>query len=593
MRQCEQESRFRDLSPRAIWLHGLLAVGTVLLMGRRLMGPVFDGGLLNPDSYMRLVRIEAMVGAHHVVDVVGRDGSGTGTLLAWSHLLDSLIVVLAVPLGLVFDPHTALRWGAAAIGPLGMGALGAAAAWTAAPVAARGWLWLAPLLLAMSPSIAVYGLLGVAHHHVLIALTAVMCAGLALRMVLGVVETDAGWRLGAWAGLGIWLSPEAMPFALMAFVGVWLAWLTQPGRSDLVHQIRLSGWAFLVVVSLALAVDPPHAGYGSIEIDRLSIVYLVLAAVVCGAGWCATWIERLRLTSTRHAGLALGVAVLAMALWLSLFPGVLLGPAGLMDTASARAFFGGIIEMQPVRTAADAVQYLLDGAITALALCWFAFRSRLRLLGYCGVCSITLVGLGAQHVRFAAYAAALSAVLLPILATQCERYLAVGRPTIAALARSGLIALFLLAPRVDILPMSFKPALASEAPSPRCSVSHLDALLAPYAGQVVLALPDDTPELLYRTRILTVGSFYHRNPAALLRARAAWRSLPSTQEPDAVRRTGAAAVLFCPHTGRSSLVFDLPADTLLDQLARGEVPRWLSEEAADPASGNVLYRIEK
>jgi len=60
-----------------------------------------------------------------------------------------------------------------------------------------------------------------------------------------------------------------------------------------------------------------------------------------------------------------------------------------------------------------------------------------------------------------------------------------------------------------------------------------------------------------------------------------------------VRRTGAAAALFCAHTGRSSLVFDLPADTLLDQLAHGEVPRWLSEEAVDPTSGNVLYRIEK
>ena len=155
------------------------------------MGPVFDGGLLNPDSYMHLVRIETMLRAHHVVGVVGRDGSATGTLLARSHLLDSLIVVLAVPLGLVFDPHTALRWGAAAIGPLAMGALGAAAAWTAAPLAARHWLWLAPLLLAMSPSIATYGLLGVAHHHVLIGLTAVMCAGLALHMVLRLGEADA------------------------------------------------------------------------------------------------------------------------------------------------------------------------------------------------------------------------------------------------------------------------------------------------------------------------------------------------------------------------------------------------------------------
>ena len=80
-----------------------------------------------------------------------------------------------------------------------------------------------------------------------------------------------------------------------------------------------------------------------------------------------------------------------------------------------------------------------------------------------------------------------------------------------------------------------------------------------------------------------------------MRLRAAWRSGPSDTVPEAVRATGATLVLACPlpgpYAGRSSLVADLPPETLLDRLNRGEVPSWLKEVARDRASGHVLYRI--
>jgi len=137
----------------------------------------------------------------------------------------------------------------------------------------------------------------------------------------------------------------------------------------------------------------------------------------------------------------------------------------------------------------------------------------------------------------------------------------------------------------------FHPAAPPEIAAASCSVRNLAAMLRPFAGQVVLADADVTPELLYRTGILTVGSLYHQNVAAFLRQRAAWRSLPSNTEPDAVRETGTRAVLFCPRSDRSLLVADLPPDTLADRLGRGEVPPWLTWVAMDRASGNVLYRV--
>jgi hypothetical protein len=156
----------------------------------------------------------------------------------------------------------------------------------------------------------------------------------------------------------------------------------------------------------------------------------------------------------------------------------------------------------------------------------------------------------------------------------------------------ALIAAFIALPPVsDALALS-PAALAAEHPAGKsCSVSHLAGMLAPYAGQVVLANVNDTPELLYRTRILTVGSLYHRGMTAFLRLRAAWRSGPSPTEPAAVAATQASLVLFCPFQNRPLLLQGRPHDTLADRLNSGSVPPWLRLVATDATSGNQLYRV--
>jgi hypothetical protein len=123
-------------------------------------------------------------------------------------------------------------------------------------------------------------------------------------------------------------------------------------------------------------------------------------------------------------------------------------------------------------------------------------------------------------------------------------------------------------------------------------VQEAVSLLRPHAGQIVLADVGYTPELLYRTDLLTVGSLY-RNITGFMRLRGAWRSEPSDAVPEAVRATRASLVLACPHSSRSPLVADLPPDTLWDRLDRNEPPPWLRLIADDPASGFVLYGIRR
>jgi hypothetical protein len=572
-------------------LYFLVPAAIAIATGRGVIDRVLSGGLVNPDSYMRLVRIEAMLQQHHTLDVVANDGSGAGTSLHWSHLLDSILCLLAAPFALVLDERAALHLVASLLGPLCMGLIGVAVAWAAAPLAEKRWLWLAPVSAALAIPVVGYGLPGVAHHHVLLVLVAVMTGGWTVRATLGNPPVHAGIALGAWSGFGIWLSPESMPFVIMAFTGLWLAWIIDGPR--IAPAVRAAGLTFMVVIGCAFAADPPYDRAASVLIDRLSVVYLTLALITFLLSQATGLIDRRATGHTRLiAGLMLPVA--GLALWVSLFPAVIRGPDGLVPAQQVHAFLDGIAEMQPVTTVTGVVQYLLTGSVVGALLLWFAVQRRSLLIGYAALCAMVMVGLGATHIRFAAYPCAAGAVMLPILVSRLSASLSERAPLLDVGARYALIFLFVIAVRVDGMAGLATPARAANEPAPpSCELSGLGPMLAPYAGQVVLANIDQTPELLYRTQLLTVGSLYFRNVDAFMRLRAAWRSGPSEGVSDAVRQTRASLVLFCHAAKRSPMVEGRPLYTLYDRLDRGEVPAWLTQVAEDKASGNVLYRVAR
>lgn len=95
-------------------------------------------------------------------------------------------------------------------------------------------------------------------------------------------------------------------------------------------------------------------------------------------------------------------------------------------------------------------------------------------------------------------------------------------------------------PGIAAVEIGAEPTVAA----PRtCSLANIGSLLAPYDGEVVLAQVDETPELLFRSRVRTVGSLYHRSVAGFTRAYEAWRSAPGTSEPTVLRATNATLVL--------------------------------------------------
>ncbi|MDE8347168.1 MAG: hypothetical protein POH28_13495, partial [Acidocella sp.] len=289
-----------------------LAAGLNILLGAHEWAGVLAGSLNDPDSYMRLLRIEQGLHAGRLVTVVARDDSGAGVMVEWSRLLDMLLVAMAAPMAVFIGWHRALYAAGVALGPLSVGALGAVLAWVIEPFAARGYLWTAAFAAASLPGILTFAVPGVVHYHILLLVLIALTVGYSLRAWRG--DVGQGFLAGISGGFAIWLTPETMPFVLMAFAALLIRWLS----TRLGSTMTACAAGFFDVLGFALVIDPPHGGYGVAEIDRLSLVYVLLGFLLlagCGALW---WLEVRKLRYARALGL--GLMAILMLGWVALFP---------------------------------------------------------------------------------------------------------------------------------------------------------------------------------------------------------------------------------------------------------------------------------
>ncbi|MBB5372447.1 hypothetical protein [Acidocella aromatica] len=578
----------------------LLAAGLNILLGMGAWPSVLAGNLQDPDSYMRLLRIEQGIRAGHLLTSVAGDQSGAGVMVEWSRLLDMLLWLMAAPLTPFIGWHKALFAAGLALGPLGVGFLGAVLAWAVEPFALRRYLWSAALAAAVLPGIVTIAVPGVVHYHVLLLAMIALTAGFTARAWRD--NSWAGFLAGLSGGFAIWLTPETMPFVLMAYASLLLRWFTTPNATVL---FTTAAGCFDVLM-VGLFIDPPAGGYFAPEVDRLSCVYAAMGLLFLAGASMLT-----RLPNRRWRGVA-GFVVLAalFGVWVAIFPGVVLGPYGILPPNQAQAFFGVITEQMPVH-GRDAVMFLFPGAAALAYALWRGLRrhDRVRALLtpemlkprgdgrviwlYLALCGAVALVLGAKFLLFVGFSTIFAAAMLPVALSQASVGLA-EKPLFASLARVGLLALVFGVPELAAI-ANASPKQTAATPVrnyPSCKLHNIAPLLAQAAGDVVLAGPEAAPELLYRTHVQTVGSLFHHGIAGYMRDRAAWRAVPGIAVPPEVTATGAAYVLFCPSPARYLLVADLPKATLWDTLEAGTPPPWLSA-AGRNAEGWTLYKITR
>ena len=381
----------------------LLAAGLNILLGWHDWPSVLAGSLNDPDSYMRLLRIEQGIHAGHLVVTVARDDSGAGVYVEWSRLLDALLWLMAAPLAPFLGWHKALYAAGVALGPLGTGFLGVALAWAVEPVATRRYLWTAAAAAGMLPGFTTAAVPGVVHYHILLLVMIALTAGCVARAWRG--DRWMGFLAGLSGGFAIWLTPETMPFILAAYAALLLRWW-QVGNG-LVLLTTAAGC--FDVLGLGFFVDPPGGGYSEAAVDRLSYVYVAMALLLLGGAALLAALQT-RLRQWRGpAGLALMGGL--MAGWIAMFPRVAMGPYGILPPDQAKAFFGVISEQQPVRGAALVV-FLLPGLCAALyALGRGLARRRVDFNAMAGL-SVSLFGPPPRARALWLYLAACGAVCL-------------------------------------------------------------------------------------------------------------------------------------------------------------------------------------
>ena len=97
------------MTVREGFIYFVIAAAIDCILGFYHFPSVLKGSLINPDSYMRLVDSTKRLLSTLPAYIVTRDASGASMLLYWSHLLDSILLLLAAPLMPLMSEQQALH----------------------------------------------------------------------------------------------------------------------------------------------------------------------------------------------------------------------------------------------------------------------------------------------------------------------------------------------------------------------------------------------------------------------------------------------------------------------------------------------------
>lgn len=541
---------------------------------------VFEGKLIDTDSYARLSRIEAMLEAGRVLPYTPRDNGGLNIPLHWTHLLDAMIVLLMLPLRLFFPLQEALRLAGAALGPVST-AMVAAAAFQAVRMAAgsgRQAITVA-VLAALAPGIVAYGAFGRADHHVVLAAIAVIMPALTYVAGAGRRGLTTVAMAGAVGGLGGWISPEAlllMPFAW----GIAALRDVEAERRVGPRALAFAG-GHLAVMLLAWLIDPPAGGRFAVDVDRLSMPFVQLAA-----GMFVVPLVLRRYTpavaSPWLASILAGATLtLPLAIWSVYYAGVAKAPGGVLTRGATERVWQHVAELQPATSLENlALLIACPALVLAVSLGALLWRTRTPMTLLLAAFATNLLYMGVKHIRFAMYLELAAVVALGVVIEVVLRRDA---------ARAWRLALVTAWLGLLVGPYALSSALPSQKGANRqegsCDPRPLTRELAPLAGRIVLTAFSDAPEVLYFTRVITVAGPYHRAEQQIMRSMDAFDEAKfAGTMPASFAATNATAVLICTRDRAKP-------DTLAAALKEGRPPDWLVERPLEPRSGYRLYLV--
>ncbi len=561
----------QNLSYKKIIIVALLALFALLAFR---LSANFDNlsqaRLFNPDSYTKLVLIRDWQAAQGY-QYMARDAAPYGSYLHWSMVHTWSVQQLAWALqGLGLAQANALLAAGAAITLVSVFMLCLFCLLTVLHLGGRLAALATLVYLLGANGLAAYGSPLQITHHIF------MLTPLALALWL-ILTRDKHWSLAAGASLGLalWISPETMPF----IVGI--AALQVSLR---LQQQRNYCWPMAVgLLGMLLAgwlIDPPPPSFSPWALDHISLSWLlwavIMAVLLLLADWLAAW---RRPSVTGKLLLLTGAALVGAALWLSLAPGALSGPAGLLPDELKTLWWSGIKELRHVSKPVDVLAYLLMPAIAGLALLYQAFKK--RCLWWAALAGTTLAYtiLTAWHIRMCAAASLAGALSWGVYLSQLDIFRD-ANPKNHPQTRQNQAAFLLLLPALVIVAMVATTYVQTKIlnqgadKNPECDLADIATALRQKPAATVLLPLNDAPKLLWLTGHRVIAGNYHHNVQGILDYYHVMRSSADDQQArEIVAQRGINAILVCGLTASKSAL-------LAARLARAEAVDWLGQPQA-------------
>ena len=175
----------------ALWFPLLLALLLQGLFVARGIVPVAEGGLYDPDAYMRLVRVGELAESGRWFDTTSmRSNAPYGEELHWTRPLDVLLLAGAAALAPFLGFPTALHWWGVALSPLLQLLALIAVFWAGRDILdERGRVFLAVIVVCQAGVFNVF-MAGRPDHHSLLALLFAVCLGLVVAHLVTVVRSQ-------------------------------------------------------------------------------------------------------------------------------------------------------------------------------------------------------------------------------------------------------------------------------------------------------------------------------------------------------------------------------------------------------------------
>jgi hypothetical protein len=596
----------------ALWFPVLLAIllqGLFVVQG---VVPVAEGGLYDPDAFMRLVRVGEFAESGDWFDAKSmRSNAPFGEELHWTRPLDVLLLAGAAVLAPLTGFPAALHWWGVALSPVLQLLALVAMFWAGRDLFdVRGRVFLAVIFLCQAGLFNAF-MVGRPDHHSLLALFFVVTVGLTLRLIGATASPRHGLVLGAVLALAMWVSAEALPPVALVLATLGIVWIYRGGAfadSSLAVGLTLAAGS-----ALALLINPPGAGVLAPVYDRLSVVHVVIFALV-GLFWVAVAAlgERGPAAAAGARAVLTGAgAVVVVGLVWAIFPKLAGGPYVDVDPRVLPIYLDLVDEVRPLihTGTAPLIEFLywLGGAVLGLPYlvyrCFLGNKERREPWFFLLGAALLFVALAFYQLRWSSYAGLLlvfpvTGLLMATLGVLDRRLDLPWR----ALARALTVILFSVGFLLlgGLLKRESQSVVAVDAGGGAvCPLRQFAEFASGPAGaptpQRILASVFAGPELLYHTPHQVVASPYHRNWPGIGDAHAIMTAADEGSALDLVRRREITWILLCPGPAERFLYrTGEKRPSFYDRLAAGQPPPWLQAVALpDELAGFRLFRVNR